>query len=303
MPTTDTEPLIRFEGVGVRYPNGHQALKNVTLDFPPGQFVVVVGLSGAGKSTLIRCVNRLVTPTEGSLQVAGEEIVGLSDARLRKVRAQVGMIFQNYNLVKRSSVLQNVLTGRLAYLPAWRTLLGLFPKPDIELAQRSLERVGISEKMYQRADTLSGGQQQRVAIARALTQQPHILLADEPVASLDPPTAHQVMRDLKTLAREENLLTLVNLHFVDMAMEYADRVIGLRAGEVVFDGPATGMTESTFEDIYNRRIRPDDLRGAHDHDAQDTLPVASTLLPPHGTPNPASVAPEEADVEPVAVAR
>ena len=255
------EPLVVFDRVSKRYPNGHLALNHVSLSFLPGEFVVVVGLSGAGKSTLIRCVNRLVTPSDGQVRIAGHDIVGMREGELRKTRARVGMIFQNYNLVRRSSVLRNVLAGRLAHLPTWRTLLGLFPKSDTDLALRCLSRVGIAEKAYQRADTLSGGQQQRVAIARALAQEPRILLADEPVASLDPPTAHQVMRDLKELSRAENLLTFVNLHFVDMALEYADRVIGLRAGEVVFDGPVTGMTEATFEEIYGRRIRPDDLRG------------------------------------------
>jgi phosphonate transport system ATP-binding protein len=207
--------------------------------------------------------------------VDGIEMTRLGDAGLRRARARIGMIFQNYNLVRRSSVVKNVLAGRLAYLPAWRTLLGLFPRGDVELALRSLQRVGILEKAYQRADTLSGGQQQRVAIARALTQQPTILLADEPVASLDPPTAHQVMRDLKRLSREENLTTLVNLHFIDMAREYADRIVGLRAGEVVFDGPVTGVTEATFEEIYGRRIRPDDLRGAAMDAPSESAPVAA----------------------------
>jgi phosphonate transport system ATP-binding protein len=256
--------LVRFDNVSVTYPNGHQALKKLSLTFNPGEFVVIVGLSGAGKSTLIRCVNRLVTPTEGSLQVLGTEMIGVNDTDLRSVRARVGMIFQNYNLVRRSSVLRNVLAGRLGHLSAWQTLFSRFPKSDIELALKSLERVGIPEKAYVRADQLSGGQQQRVAIARALCQEPKILLADEPVASLDPPTAHQVMRDLKKLSREENLLTLVNLHFIDMAQEYADRVVGLRAGELVYDGPATGMKEADFEAIYGRKIRPDDLRGAID---------------------------------------
>ena len=265
MPTN--APLIVFDGVTKRYPNGHLALNKVSLSFAPGEFVVVVGLSGAGKSTLIRCVNRLVTPTEGRITVHGQDIVPLGEKELRRVRAGIGMIFQNYNLVRRSSVLRNVLAGRLAHLPTWRTVLGAFPKRDTDLALQCLARVGILEKAYQRADTLSGGQQQRVAIARALCQEPHILLADEPVASLDPPTAHQVMRDLKSLSREANLLTFVNLHFVDMATEYADRVIGLRAGEVVFDGPGNTMTEATFEEIYNRRIRPDDLRGATDTEA------------------------------------
>lgn len=267
-------PLVTFENVSKTFPNGHRALKNVSLTFGAGEFVAVVGLSGAGKSTLIRCVNRLVTPTEGRVIVAGQDITALRDSELRAVRARIGMIFQNYNLVRRSSVLRNVLAGRLAHLPTWRTVLGLFPAADTELALRSLERVGIPEKAYQRADTLSGGQQQRVAIARALAQNPYILLADEPVASLDPPTAHQVMRDLKNLSREESLLTLVNLHFIDMAQEYADRVIGLRAGEVVFDGPGAGMTEADFEAIYNRRIRPDDLRGALEVVLPEASPVA-----------------------------
>lgn len=253
------EPLVVFEKASVQYPNGHRALKDVSLSFYPGEFVVIVGLSGAGKSTLIRCVNRLVAPTGGKVTVGGTNIVGLPESGMRRVRARVGMIFQNYNLVRRSSVLRNVLTGRLAHLPTWRTLLGMFPTADVDLALRCLDRVGILEKAYQRADQLSGGQQQRVAIARALAQEPNILLADEPVASLDPPTAHQVMRDLKQLSREENLLTLVNLHFVDMALEYADRIIGLRAGELVYDGSPRGMTEQSFEEIYQRRIRPDDI--------------------------------------------
>lgn len=286
------EPLVKFDRVSVVYPNGYHALKNISISFNPGEFVVVVGLSGAGKSTLIRCVNRLVEPTSGSLTVGGVEIVGnIGDASLRKVRSQVGMIFQNYNLVRRSSVLRNVLTGRLAHLPAWRTLLGAFPKEDVELAYRNLERVGMADRMYNRADQLSGGQQQRVAIARALTQGPSVLLADEPVASLDPPTAHQVMRDLRDLAREENLLTMVNLHFVDMAMEYADRVVGLRAGEIVFDGPTTGMTEETFEQIYNRRIRPDDMRNVQEND----VPAAGGAPAIALAPKPTSVAPEAED--------
>jgi phosphonate transport system ATP-binding protein len=266
-------PLVVFQNVTKEFPNGTRALRNVTLSFQPGEFVAVVGLSGAGKSTLIRCVNGLVTPTTGSVLVGGTDVVGLNERQMRRVRSRIGMIFQNYNLVRRSSVLRNVLAGRLAHLPTWRTLLGLFPSSDVALALSSLERVGIQEKAHQRADTLSGGQQQRVAIARALAQQPHILLADEPVASLDPPTAHQVLRDLRDLSREENLLTLVNLHFIDMAQEYADRVIGLRAGEVVFDGPAHGMTEATFEQIYDRRIRPDDLGGSSEVVAPSPAPA------------------------------
>ena len=266
-------PAIVFENVTLRYPNGYEGLKNVSLTFEQGEFVVVVGLSGAGKSTLIRCVNRLITPTSGKIYVAGKEITGLSEGELRLARSQIGMIFQHSNLVRRATVLRNVLAGRLASLPAWRTLLGLFPAEDIELALGNLNRVGILDKAYQRADRLSGGQQQRVAIARALTQKPSVLLADEPVAALDPPTAHQVMRDLRQLAREENLTALVNLHFIDMAQEYADRIIGLRAGELVYNGPAKGMTEKSFEEIYGRSIRPDDIVSAAGADASEETPA------------------------------
>ena len=257
--------LVSFENTSVTYPNGFTALTDVNLEFHEGEFIVVVGLSGAGKSTLIRTINRLVAPTGGDVNVLGTPIRNISDANLRKTRRRIGMIFQNYNLVRRSSVLANVLTGRLGDLPTWRALLGLYTKSDTELAIKCLTRVGIIDKAYNRADQLSGGQQQPVANARALAQQPRILLADEPVASLDPPTAHQVMRDLKALSREEGLLTIVNLHFVDMAMEYADRVIGLHAGTVVYDGPGADMTEADFERIYQRKIRPDDMRGAAEH--------------------------------------
>lgn len=253
--------MLEFKRLSKTFPDGTQALKNVNLTIKNGEFVVIVGLSGAGKSTLIRCVNRLMEPTAGAVIVQGREVTQMSEADLRRWRTQVGMIFQNYNLVKRSSVLRNVLAGRLGHISTLRSLLGLFPQADVELAKRCLERVGIGEKMFNRADQLSGGQQQRVSIARALCQKPTIMLADEPVASLDPPTSHAVMRDLKQINREDGITTLVNLHFIDMAQEYADRIVGMRAGQVVFDGPASEVTEATFEEIYGRKIRPDDLRG------------------------------------------
>ncbi len=251
-----------MKGVSKTFANGVQALKDIHLSIPDGQFIVIVGLSGAGKSTLLRSINRLVEPTAGQILFDGKNILTLGEADLRAWRTSVGMIFQSFNLVRRSSVLRNVLAGRLGHTGTLRSLLGLWDRGDIELAVRSLERVGIKEKTFARADQLSGGQQQRVAIARALCQQPRLILADEPVASLDPPTSHQIMRDLRIICREDHLTVLVNLHYVDMAKEYADRIVGMRAGEVVYDGPGgADVPESTFEQIYGRAIRSDDLRG------------------------------------------
>ncbi len=248
------------------YPNGTQGLKDINVTINDGEFVVIVGLSGAGKSTFIRSINRLVTPTDGELLVDDENILDFKGGRLRKLRTKVGMIFQNYNLVKRSSVFKNVLAGRLGHTGTLRSTFNLFSKEDKALAYQNLKRVNIEEKIYNRADELSGGQQQRVSIARVLTQKPDYILADEPVASLDPPTSHQVMKYLKKINQEDGITTIVNLHFIDMAMEYADRIIGMRAGEVVFDGPASEVSEKTFEEIYGRSIREDDLVGNVDEE-------------------------------------
>ena len=256
--------MIEFKDVSLVYPNGTQGLKNINLTIKEGEFVVIVGLSGAGKSTFIRSVNRLVTPTDGELLVDGDDILKYKGRDLRKLRTKVGMIFQNYNLVKRSSVMKNVVAGRLGHTGTLRSILNLYKKEDLALAYESLKRVNIEEKIYNRADELSGGQQQRVSIARVLTQKPKYILADEPVSSLDPPTAQQVMNYLKQINKEDNITTIVNLHFIDMAMEFADRIIGMRAGEVVFDGPASTVTEKTFEEIYGRAIREDDLVGGQD---------------------------------------
>ncbi len=256
--------MIEFKDVSLVYPNGTQGLKNINLQINPGEFVVVVGLSGAGKSTLIRSINRLVKPTGGELLIDNENILNYGSRELRKLRTKVGMIFQNYNLVKRSSVMKNVISGRLGHTGTLRSMFNLYPKEDLALAYRSLERVNIADKLYQRSDQLSGGQQQRVAIARVLTQQPNIILADEPVASLDPPTSHQVMTYLRKVNKEDNITTIVNLHFIDMAMEYADRIIGMRAGEVVYDGPVSDVNEATFEEIYGRKIRDEDRVGGSD---------------------------------------
>jgi len=259
---TDLSHIV-FDNVEVVYPTGLKALKGVSLEIPRGQFVVIVGLSGAGKSTLIRTINSLVVPSSGSVSVDGSNVTAARGAELRSSRSGIGMIFQTFNLVKRSSVLRNVLAGRLGSLPAWRGVLGAFPKEDIALAHECLARVGIPEKAYVRADALSGGQQQRVGIARALAQQPSVMLADEPVASLDPPTSRAVMGDLRRIAREDGITTLVNLHFIDMARDYADRIIGMRDGRIVFDGTPEEATDRAFEEIYGRAIDEEkDMRGA-----------------------------------------
>ncbi|SEP83125.1 phosphonate ABC transporter ATP-binding protein [Piscibacillus halophilus] len=261
--------MITFNNLSLVYPNGTPGLKNVNLTINEGEFVVIVGLSGAGKSTFIRSINRMVTPTEGELWVEDENVLELSGKSLRTLRTKVGMIFQNYNLVNRSSVFKNTISGRLGHTGTFRSIFNLYPKEDKIKAYENLKRVNIENYIYQRADQLSGGQQQRVSIARVLTQDPKVILADEPVASLDPPTSHQVMQYLRRINKEDNITTIVNLHFIDMAMEYADRIIGMRDGEVVFDGPASDVSEKTFEQIYNRPIREDDLRGSESDDGEE----------------------------------
>jgi phosphonate transport system ATP-binding protein len=250
--------MIRFSGASVTYPGGVHALRDLDLEIAPGEFVVVVGLSGAGKSTLIRAINGLVPLTSGSLEVNGREVTTLSRSGLRELRADVGMIFQGFNLVERTTVLNNVLMGRLRRVSTWRTLFGLYPKADVAKAMHALDRVEIIDKAYVRASNLSGGQRQRVGIARALAQEPTVILADEPVASLDPPTSHLVMRDLQRINRELGMTTIVNLHFLDLATAYADRIVGLRAGTLVFDGPGRAADAGVFEDIYGRSLTADD---------------------------------------------
>ncbi|RMH87268.1 MAG: phosphonate ABC transporter ATP-binding protein [Actinomyces sp.] len=251
--------MIRFENVSVTYRGGVHALRDVSLTIDDGEFVVIVGLSGAGKSTLLRALNGLVPATAGSITVDGREVVGAGRRELREIRSQIGMIFQTFNLVNRTTVLNNVLMGRLAKVPAWRSTLGLWPAADREIAFRALERVGIVEKAYVRASDLSGGQQQRVGIARALAQEPTVMLADEPVAALDPVTSHQVMGDLRRINTELGITTLVNLHFLDLARHYGRRLVGLRDGELVYDGDIADVDDETFREIYGRAITPDDL--------------------------------------------
>ncbi len=253
--------MIEFKQVSKIYPNGTVGLKDVNLTIHKGEFVVIVGLSGAGKSTLLRSINRLHEITTGEIMIDGKSITTAKGKELLRIRRDIGMIFQNFNLVKRSSVLRNVLSGRVGYHSTIRTLLGLFPKKDVALAMDALKRVNIAEKAYSRADELSGGQQQRVSIARALAQEAKMILADEPVASLDPFTTRQVMDDLKRINEDLGMTMIVNLHFVDLAREYATRIIGIRAGEIVYDGPVEEATDEVFSEIYGRQIQEDELLG------------------------------------------
>ncbi len=250
--------MIRFENANVTYAGGVSAMKDLDLEIRDGEFVVIVGLSGAGKSTLVRAINGLVPLTSGKLEVNGHDVPNLNRSQMRDLRSEIGMIFQGFNLVDRTTVLNNVLMGRMHKVAGWRTLVGKYPQADIEIAARALERVEILEKAYVRAANLSGGQRQRVGIARALAQEPSVILADEPVASLDPPTSHVVMRYLQQISRELGITTIVNLHFLDLAMAYADRIIGLRSGELVFDGPGSEADEGVFRDIYGRSLTADD---------------------------------------------
>lgn len=243
--------MIKFTNVYKTYPNGFTALKNVNLEVEQGEFVAVIGLSGAGKSTILRCINRMHDVTQGSLVVDDIDVNSLKGKALRKYRRNVGMIFQSFNLVTRSTVIKNVLTADVPDMPFWRVLLGIFTKEQKMRALESLDKVGILDKAYTRCDQLSGGQQQRVALARTLNQNPKIILADEPVASLDPITAKQVMSDFVRINKEYNITILLNIHHVDLALEYCDRVIGVRAGESVFDGPADTITKEQLDYVYN----------------------------------------------------
>lgn len=243
-------PIISFKNVNKVYDNGTVGLKDINFDIPRGQFLVVVGLSGAGKSTLLRTINRMHEITSGEIRVEDEAIDQYKGRSLRFLRRKIGMIFQNFNLVKRSSVERNVLSGRVSYYPTWKSLLGLFSATDKQKAVQALQRVSLAEKLYTRADELSGGQQQRVAIARTLMQNPKIILADEPIASLDPLTTKTVMDILKRLNQEDGITVIVNLHSVALAREYADRIVGLRAGEVVYDEPIAAVTATDLNRVY-----------------------------------------------------
>jgi phosphonate transport system ATP-binding protein len=235
------------------YDDGTEALRDVTFTVNDGEFLVVIGLSGSGKSTLLRCINRLVEPTEGQIVWDGVDVTAAEPPGLRAVRRKIGMIFQHFNLVKRSSVTTNVLSGRLGYTPPWASILNRFSKEDRESARRALERVGLSDQARKRASELSGGQQQRVGIARALMQEPSIILADEPVASLDPVLAHSILGYLEKLNQEDKITIVCSLHYLDLVQRYSTRVIGLRDGELVYEGTREeiqAMTDEQFKQIY-----------------------------------------------------
>jgi len=242
--------MLRIKGLTKRYRTGDLALKGIDIDVPDGQVMALIGPSGAGKSTVIRCINRLVEPTSGSITLNDVDIVKLGSAELRRVRRRMGMIFQEYALVERLSVMENVLTGRLGYVGFWQSWLRRFPQSDIDEAFRLLERVGLDHMADKRADELSGGQRQRVGICRALIQDPELLLVDEPTASLDPKTSRQIMRLITELCSERKLSAIINIHDVMLAQMFAERIVGLRLGEIVYDGSPDGLTPDVLTSIY-----------------------------------------------------
>ena len=245
--------MLEIKNLTKIYGDGTVALNNVSFTVQPGEFLVIIGLSGSGKSTLLRCINRLIDPTEGQILWDGQDITAAEADQLRQVRRQIGMIFQHFNLVKRSSVLTNVLSGRLGYTKPASSLLQRFPAKDREMAWKALERVGITDQARKQARELSGGQQQRVGIARALMQQPRMILADEPVASLDPVLAHSILGYLEELNKEEKITVLCSLHYLDLVQRYGTRVIGLRDGRIVYRGSQEEirqMTDEQFKEIY-----------------------------------------------------
>ncbi len=253
--------MIQFKNVVKTYPGGVHALKGINLTIEQGEFVAIIGLSGAGKSTLLRSINQMHQITEGELIVNGQDVSKLSGEALRRFRRNIGMVFQSFNLVKRTTVINNVLAARVADMPLWKSMLGIYSKSDKILALEALDKVGILEKAYVRADMLSGGQQQRVALARCLAQQPQIILADEPVASLDPLTSQQVMEDFVRVNRDMNITVIANMHHVDIATKYAKRIIGIKEGVIVFDGSSSQITNDTLTEIYGRNLQHDELMG------------------------------------------
>jgi phosphonate transport system ATP-binding protein len=256
--------LLRVENLTKVFPDGTVAVKNVSFEVRDGEFLAVIGLSGSGKSTLLRCINRLIDPTKGRVIWNDVDVTAAEGRELRQIRRKIGMIFQQFNLVKRSTVMTNVLSGRLGYANPWLSLVHRFPSADHKRAQAALERVGIPEKADNRADQLSGGQQQRVGIARALMQEPQLMLADEPVASLDPVLAHSILQYLELLNRQDGITVICSLHFLDLVHRYATRVIGLKDGELVFDGLPSELTRERFKEVYGEEAEMVTVGGVSD---------------------------------------
>lgn len=251
--------MIQFKNVSKVYNNKVRALNNVNLTINQGEFVAIIGLSGAGKSTLLRTINKMHPITSGELMVDGVDVAKLKGKELRKFRRHIGMVFQSFNLVKRTTVINNVLTSKVADMNLFQSLLGVYSKKDKIEALEALDKVGILEKAYTRADQLSGGQQQRVALARTLAQNPDIILADEPVASLDPIMAQAVMNDFRKINQEMNITVIINIHHVDLALKYSDRVVGIKGGEIVYDGPTKDINEDILKEIYGRDLNDDEF--------------------------------------------
>jgi phosphonate transport system ATP-binding protein len=270
--------VLRIVDLTKRYPRGDQALSGVSFGVAAGEVVGLIGPSGAGKSTLIRCVNRLVEPTSGQVFLGDLELTRLSRGRLREARRRIGMIFQEFALVERLTVMENVLSGRLGYVSFWRSLLRRFPQADVEKAFQLLERVGLTDHVDKRADALSGGQRQRVGIARALEQDPELLLVDEPTASLDPKTSRQIMRLIAEICAERRLATVINIHDVALAQQFVGRIIGLRAGKIVYDGPPSGLSQDTLVAIYGEEDWTA-LSAKYKEDAEDAALAAATPMP------------------------
>ena len=244
--------MLKVEHLTKVYEGGTQALEDVSFEVEDGQFLAVIGLSGSGKSTLLRCINRLIEPTEGTITWDGVDVTRASQEDLRRIRRKIGMVFQHFNLIDRSKVITNVLGGRLGYTNPAFSIINKFSSEDIDKALRQLDRVGLREKAYQRADALSGGQTQRVGVARALMQDPKIILADEPVASLDPVLAHSIMQYLELINEEDGVMVLCSLHFLDLVHRYAHRVIALNDGKLVFEGLPTEIDDAKFKEIYGK---------------------------------------------------
>ena len=269
--------MLVIENLEKRYKTGDRALRGVSVSLAPGQIMSLIGPSGAGKSTLIRCVNRLIEPTGGRILLNDQDITRMSGAALRRARRRIGMIFQEYALVERLTVMENVLSGRLGYVSFFRSWSRRFPQRDIEAAFELLDRVGLGDQVDKRADALSGGQRQRVGIARALEQNPDLLLIDEPTASLDPKTSRQIMRLIVEICRERQLPAIINIHDVMLAQMFVDRIVGLRAGEVVFDGPPDQLDHAALTRIYGEEDWTQ-MKKAHEDEDEDAAEAASLRM-------------------------